>query len=148
MSKFGDAFKAARASGKKTFKFGGKSYTTKTKEEGGGGSKKTPVPQSKPKQGTGSSAKSGSTGQAKTPKPKARPTDGPNARRRPNNSPAGGKGSGTGSGPPKRAKVSGASNAPAVGIARANSPIARKAAQIKAEKKRYKGARGNGGGGF
>ena len=33
MSAFGDAFKAARAAGKKTFTFNGKSYHTRTKEE-------------------------------------------------------------------------------------------------------------------
>lgn len=43
MSKFGEAFKAARKAGKKNFSFGGKSYNTKTKDEGGG-SKKAPKP--------------------------------------------------------------------------------------------------------
>lgn len=33
MSKFGDEFKAARAAGKKTFMFNGKSYTTKTADD-------------------------------------------------------------------------------------------------------------------
>ena len=33
MSAFGDAFKAARAAGKKTFTFNGKSYHTRTKED-------------------------------------------------------------------------------------------------------------------
>ena len=33
LSKFGAAFKAARARGDKTFTFGGKSYTTKTKDD-------------------------------------------------------------------------------------------------------------------
>jgi hypothetical protein len=36
MSKFGDAFKAARAAGKKTFTWNGNSYNTKTKQEGVG----------------------------------------------------------------------------------------------------------------
>ncbi len=44
MSKFGEAFKAARKSGKKNFSFGGKSYTTKTKEEAA-----PPVPKDRPK---------------------------------------------------------------------------------------------------
>lgn len=35
MSAFGDAFKAARAAGKKTFTFNGKSYHTRTKEDEG-----------------------------------------------------------------------------------------------------------------
>lgn len=39
-SAFGKAFASARKAGKKTFNFGGKSYTTKTKEEGS----KPPVP--------------------------------------------------------------------------------------------------------
>jgi CCR4-NOT transcriptional regulation complex NOT5 subunit len=34
MSDFGKAFKSARAAGKKTFKFNGKLYTTKMKDEG------------------------------------------------------------------------------------------------------------------
>lgn len=42
MTAFGDAFKTARKAGKKTFMFGGKSYTTKTKEE------TAPVPKAKP----------------------------------------------------------------------------------------------------
>ena len=33
MSKFGDEFKAARAAGKKTFMFNGKSYTTRTADD-------------------------------------------------------------------------------------------------------------------
>lgn len=33
MTKFGEAFKAARKAGKKEFTFGGKKYNTKTKEE-------------------------------------------------------------------------------------------------------------------
>jgi hypothetical protein len=44
MSKFGEAFKSARKAGKKNFKFNGKSYTTKTKEEAA-----APVPKSRPK---------------------------------------------------------------------------------------------------
>lgn len=46
MSKFGEAFKAARAAGKKEFKFGGKKYNTKTKEEVGG--KSPAVPKRRP----------------------------------------------------------------------------------------------------
>ena len=44
MSKFGDAFAAARKAGKKTFTFQGKSYNTKTKEEAG-----SARPKAKPK---------------------------------------------------------------------------------------------------
>jgi hypothetical protein len=46
MSKFGEAFKAARKAGKKEFKFGGKTYTTKTKEEAK--SKSPDVPKRRP----------------------------------------------------------------------------------------------------
>lgn len=42
MTAFGDAFKTARKAGKKKFMFGGKSYTTQTKEE------TAPVPKTKP----------------------------------------------------------------------------------------------------
>lgn len=42
MSEFGNAFASARKAGKKTFKFNGKSYTTKTKEE------TAPTPRSRP----------------------------------------------------------------------------------------------------
>lgn len=44
-SKFGAAFKSARASGKKEFSFNGKKYNTKTSDD----TKKTPVPADKPK---------------------------------------------------------------------------------------------------
>jgi hypothetical protein len=47
MSKFGDEFKAARAAGKKTFMFNGKSYTTRTaddnKKDAAAKAKDTPV---------------------------------------------------------------------------------------------------------
>jgi hypothetical protein len=43
MSAFGDAFKAARASGDKTFTFGGKSYNTKTADDAGGHGTRNPV---------------------------------------------------------------------------------------------------------
>ena len=46
MSKFGEAFASARKAGKKNFKFKGKSYTTKTKEEAA-----PPVPKDRPKKG-------------------------------------------------------------------------------------------------
>jgi hypothetical protein len=46
MSAFGDAFKAARAAGKKTFTFNGKSYHTRTKEDE---AKAKPKPEAKPK---------------------------------------------------------------------------------------------------
>lgn len=46
MSKFGNAFAAARKAGKKSFKFNGKSYNTKTKEEAA-----PPVPKDRPKKG-------------------------------------------------------------------------------------------------
>lgn len=49
MASFGEAFKSARSAGKKTFKWQGKTYHTKTKEEM---EKKTaPAPQSKPSSG-------------------------------------------------------------------------------------------------
>lgn len=43
---FGKAFASARKAGKKNFSFGGKSYTTKTKEESS-----PPVPKDRPKKG-------------------------------------------------------------------------------------------------
>lgn len=42
-SKFGEAFASARKAGKKTFEFGGKSYTTETKEEKAGATAKKAV---------------------------------------------------------------------------------------------------------
>lgn len=48
MTAFGDAFKAARKSGKTTFKFGGKSYHTKTKDEMAKTKKAVPVPTPRP----------------------------------------------------------------------------------------------------
>lgn len=45
--KFGDAFKAARAAGKKTFTWNGKLYNTKTKDDGGSASAKS-APAKKP----------------------------------------------------------------------------------------------------
>lgn len=53
LSKFGAAFKAARASGKKEFEFGGKKYNTKVKGEGS--SKKTPTPSPAPRAVSGAS---------------------------------------------------------------------------------------------
>lgn len=44
MSSFGDAFKSARAAGKKTFKFNGKLYTTQTKEEATKATSTRPTP--------------------------------------------------------------------------------------------------------
>lgn len=50
MSAFGDAFKAARAAGKKTFRHNGKLYTTQTKEEAAKASAKpAPKPAQKSK---------------------------------------------------------------------------------------------------
>lgn len=56
MTAFGSAFKAARAAGKKTFKWNGKLYNTKLREET---RVKTPVPTPRPdtKTTTGSGAK-------------------------------------------------------------------------------------------
>lgn len=68
LSKFGAAFKAARAAGKKEFEFGGKKYNTKVKGEGGGASKapkKVPTPTSR--QG----ADAGSGGRATKAAPKS-----------------------------------------------------------------------------
>ncbi len=48
MTSFGDAFKAARKSGKTTFKFGGKSYHTKTKDEMAKSKKAVPTPTARP----------------------------------------------------------------------------------------------------
>lgn len=53
LSKFGAAFKAARASGKKEFEFGGKKYNTKVKGEGS--SKKVPTPSAAPRATSGAS---------------------------------------------------------------------------------------------
>lgn len=49
MASFGEAFKSARSAGKKTFKWQGKTYHTKTKEEME--KKSVPAPQSKPSSG-------------------------------------------------------------------------------------------------
>jgi hypothetical protein len=49
MTSFGDAFKAARKSGKTTFKFGGKSYHTKTKDEMASTKKAASVPTPTPR---------------------------------------------------------------------------------------------------
>ncbi|AGC35545.1 hypothetical protein RHEph01_gp034 [Rhizobium phage RHEph01] len=48
MTSFGDAFKAARKAGKTTFKFGGKSYHTKTKDEMAKTTKAVPTPTQRP----------------------------------------------------------------------------------------------------
>ncbi|QQM14024.1 hypothetical protein [Rhizobium phage vB_RleA_TRX32-1] len=48
MTSFGDAFKAARKAGKTTFKFGGKSYHTKTKDEMAKTKKAVPTPSPRP----------------------------------------------------------------------------------------------------
>ena len=68
LSKFGAAFKAARASGKKEFEFGGKKYNTKVKGEGES-PKKVPTPSAAPRATSGAarstegkvSAKSGAS---------------------------------------------------------------------------------------
>ncbi|MBZ5882541.1 hypothetical protein, partial [Escherichia coli] len=49
MTNFGDAFKAARKAGKTTFKFGGKSYHTKTKDEMSKTKKSASVPTPTPR---------------------------------------------------------------------------------------------------
>ncbi|SCW77084.1 hypothetical protein SAMN02927900_04764 [Rhizobium mongolense subsp. loessense] len=67
MPSFGDAFKAARAAGKTTFKFGGKSYHTKTKDEMAKTKKAVPTPTPRPeKQGPNKPAAAASS----APKPK------------------------------------------------------------------------------
>lgn len=48
MTAFGDAFKAAKSAGKTTFKFGGKSYHTKTKDEMTKTKKAVPTPTPRP----------------------------------------------------------------------------------------------------
>lgn len=48
MSSFGDAFKSARAAGKKTFRFNGKLYNTQTKEEAAKASPASPRPAPRP----------------------------------------------------------------------------------------------------
>ena len=55
MASFGDAFKAARSAGKKTFKWQGKTYHTKTKEEMEKTKKSVPVPTPRPDPQTTSS---------------------------------------------------------------------------------------------
>lgn len=63
MASFGEAFSAARKAGKKTFKWSGKLYTTKTKEEeaGGGSASASTRPKARPS----------------SPRPKARPDSTP-----------------------------------------------------------------------
>lgn len=53
MATFGDAFKSARSAGKTTFKWQGKSYHTKTKEEMAKTKKSVPTPTSRPAQNSG-----------------------------------------------------------------------------------------------
>nr|WP_250808765.1 hypothetical protein [Neorhizobium tomejilense] len=53
MASFGDAFKAARSAGKTTFKWQGKSYHTKTKDEMEKTKKSVPTPTSRPAQNSG-----------------------------------------------------------------------------------------------
>lgn len=75
MSAFGDAFKAARSSGKKTFSFNGKLYHTKTKDEMAKTTQKAaaeqtrasspPVPSSRPDSPASSSVGSLSTADAR-----------------------------------------------------------------------------------
>lgn len=69
LSKFGAAFKAARAAGKKEFEFGGKKYNTKQKGESGGVAAKAPkrVPTPTSRQG----ADAGSGGRATKASPKS-----------------------------------------------------------------------------
>jgi hypothetical protein len=68
MSKFGEAFSAARKAGKKQFTFNGKKYHTRTREEEAARKKK-------------SSSTSNATPKTK-PKPPAKPKGGPAAGRR------------------------------------------------------------------
>lgn len=80
MTAFGDAFKKARQSGKKTFSFQGKLYHTKTKDELAKGSRSVPVPTPKPKQSLGSTPKSGpsdNTGSARSATTGSTPKSGP-----------------------------------------------------------------------
>ena len=75
MASFGDAFKAARSAGKTTFKWQGKSYHTKTKDEMEKNKKSVPVPAARP---TGDEGKRSSSvsGEGKTYRP-ATSTDAP-----------------------------------------------------------------------
>lgn len=87
LSKFGAAFKAARAAGKKEFSFGGKKYNTKVKGEGDA-PKSAPTPTSRQGQDKGSGgratsgpAKSGASRSTDNKVKKAKPQQGPSAPR-------------------------------------------------------------------
>ncbi|QIX20601.1 hypothetical protein [Agrobacterium pusense] len=73
MASFGDAFKAARSAGKTTFKWQGKSYHTKTKDEMEKTKKSVPVPAARPTgdEGKRSSSVSGEGKIYKAPAPAA-----------------------------------------------------------------------------
>lgn len=73
MASFGDAFKAARSAGKTTFKWQGKSYHTKTKDEMEKTKKSVPVPAARPTgdEGKRSSSVSGEGKSYKAPAPAA-----------------------------------------------------------------------------
>lgn len=64
VSKFGQAFNAAKKAGKKTFSYGGKSYNTKTAPEG---PKAGPTPASRQGQDKGSGGRATSASQTKKP---------------------------------------------------------------------------------
>lgn len=65
MASFGEAFKAARSAGKKTFKWQGKTYHTKTKDEMEKTKKSVPVPKPRPNTQTSSSTtKTSNSGRA------------------------------------------------------------------------------------
>ncbi len=98
LSKFGAAFKAARAAGKSTFSFGGKEYTTQTKEEAAAPRKTAPksAPKPEPRGDTKPSSPSSRGGNAVAGKPSSPASRGGNAvagkpsspSSRPNNRPA------------------------------------------------------------
>lgn len=72
MASFGEAFKAARSAGKKTFRWQGKTYHTKTKDEMEKTKKSVPVPTPRPDPQTTSSTSKSST-PAKAPVPRQKP---------------------------------------------------------------------------
>ena len=109
LSKFGAAFKAARASGKKEFEFGGKKYNTKVKGEGS--DKKVPTPSAAPRAKSG--AASSTEGKVSAKSGASRSTQGKT----------------TLSDRAKKRGQQGPSPAKAVGVAKAGSAISKAAAR-------------------
>ena len=73
MASFGEAFKAARSAGKKTFRWQGKTYHTKTKDEMEKTKKSVPVPTPRPDPQTTSSVAT-PTNPAPVPVPRKKPS--------------------------------------------------------------------------